>query len=286
MKANFNVTGEDRKQLVAIISREAGIQPVYTRMPECAFVIGNMKVTKTGELLWDERTDVALIDRITAALATAGFTAEAEAEETAEAAEGAPEAEDAETTETTETKEAEETETTAAETDEEGGLTVTMPRNYFTDDALENLKKIVASKRTLLMKALGADDLPILISDETVSFPWFPEPSPAEAQTFTNLITAICRMAKEAKRVTAKEKETESEKYTFRCWLLRLGFVGAEHKHDRAILLQNLSGHAAFKNQADADAFYQKLKEKKAAQKAAAQEAEDGEEATDDAISE
>ena len=278
MKANYNVTGEDRKQLVAIISREASIQPVYTRMPECAFVIGNMKVTKTGELLWDERTDAALIERITAALATAGFTAEAE--ETAEA----PETEEAETTEKAEAESEEES--IAAEADEEGGLTVSMPRDFFTDDALENLKKIVASKRTLLMKALGADDLPILISDETVSFPWFPEPSPAEAQAFTNLITAICRMAKEAKRVTAKEKETESEKYTFRCWLLRLGFVGAEHKHDRAILLQNLSGHAAFKNQADADAFYQKLKEKKAAQKAAAQEAEDGEEATDDAISE
>ena len=278
MKANYNVTGEDRKQLVAIISREAGIQPVYTRMPECAFVIGNMKVTKTGELLWDERTDAALIERITAALATAGFTAEAE--ETAEA----PETEEAETTEKAEAESEEES--IAAEADEEGGLTVSMPRNYFTDDALENLKKIVASKRTLLMKALGADDLPILISDETVSFPWFPEPSPAEAKTFTNLIAAICKMAKEAKRVTAKEKETESEKYTFRCWLLRLGFVGAEHKHDRAILLQNLSGHAAFKNQADADAFYQKLKEKKAAQKAAAQVAEDGEEATSDAVSE
>ena len=278
MKANYNVTGEDRKQLVAIISREAGIQPVYTRMPECAFVIGNMKVTKTGELLWDERTDASLIERITAALATAGFTAEAE--ETAEA----PETEEAETTEKAEAESEEES--IAAEADEEGGLTVSMPRDFFTDDALENLKKIVASKRTLLMKALGADDLPILISDETVSFPWFPEPSPAEAQAFTNLITAICRMAKEAKRVTAKEKETESEKYTFRCWLLRLGFVGAEHKHDRAILLQNLSGHAAFKNQADADAFYQKLKEKKAAQKAAAQEAEDGEEATDDEFSE
>ena len=278
MKANYNVTGEDRKQLVAIISREAGIQPVYTRMPECAFVIGNMKVTKTGALLWDERTDAALIDRITAALATAGFTAE---EEDTEAAEDEPEAEEAETTEKAEAETEEET-----EAPEEGGLTVTMPRDYFTDEALENLKKIVASKRSLLMKALGADDLPILISDETVSFPWFPEPSPAEAKTFTNLIAAICKMAKEAKRVTAKEKETESEKYTFRCWLLRLGFVGAEHKHDRAILLQNLSGHAAFKNQADADAFYQRLKEKKAAQKAAAQEAEDGEEATDDAVSE
>ena len=279
MKANYNVTGEGRKQLVAIISREAGIQPVYTRMPECAFVIGNMKVTKTGELLWDERTDAALIDRITAALATAGFTSE---EEDTEAAEDEPEEE----TEDTETEEAETEKETDEDASDEGGLTVTMPRDFFTDEALENLKKIVASKRTLLMKALGADDLPILISDETVSFPWFPEPSPAEAQTFTNLITAICRMAKEAKRVTAKEKETESEKYTFRCWLLRLGFVGAEHKHDRAILLQNLSGHAAFKNQADADAFYQKLKETKAAQKAAAQEAEDGEEATDDAVSE
>ena len=188
---------------MAIISREAGIQPVYTRMPECAFVIGNMKVTKTGELLWDERTDVALIDRITAALATAGFTAE---EADTEAAEDAPEEE----TEDTETAENEEE--TDEDASDEGGLTVTMPRDYFTDEALENLKKIVASKRTLLMKALGADDLPILISDETVSFPWFPEPSPAEAQTYTNLITAICRMAKEAKRVTAKEKETESEK--------------------------------------------------------------------------
>ena len=270
MKVNYNVTGEDRKQMVAIISREAGIHAVYTKMPECAFVIGNMKVTKGGMLLWDERTDEALIERITAALAEAGFTAETE---------------EAEETESAEMPEAAE-ETTAEDAAEEGGLTLSMPRDYFTEETLENLKKIVASKRTLLMKALGAEDLPIQITDETVSFPWFPEPSPAEAKTFTNLIAAICKMAKEAKRVTAKEKETESEKYTFRCWLLRLGFVGAEHKHDRAILLQNLSGHAAFKNQADADAFYQKLKEKKAAQKAAAQEAEDGEEATSDAVSE
>lgn len=272
MKVNYNVTGEDRKQMVAIISREAGIHAVYTKMPECAFVIGNMKVTKEGTLHWDERTDEALIERITAALAEAGFTAEAEEAEETESAE-LPEEDAAE-------------EPAAEEVAEEGGLTVSMPRDYFTDEALENLKKIVASKRTLLMKALGADDLSILITDETVSFPWFPEPSPAEAQAFTHLITAICKMAKEAKRVTATEKETESEKYTFRCWLLRLGFVGAEHKHDRAILLQNLSGHAAFKNDADAEAFYQKLREKKAAQKAAAEALRDREEATNDAVSE
>ena len=195
MRANYNVTGDERKQMVAIISQEAGIQAVYTRMPECAFVISNMKVTKTGELLWDERTDAALIERITAALAAAGFTAEEEAD-TETAPEEAPEAEEA-----------------AVEEEAAGeGMTVSMPRDYFTDEALANLQKIVDSKRTLLMKALGAKDLPIVITDETVSFPWFPEPSPAEAQAFTHLVSAICKMAKEAKRVTATEKETESEK--------------------------------------------------------------------------
>ena len=254
MKCSYHVAKSERKAMVRVIGETIGMTPVYQGVPTCAYVIGDISVNANCELVWDERTDAALIDRIKTALATAGFTAEAENTETEE-----------------------ETDTDAAD---EGGLTVSMPRDFFTDETLANLQKIVSSKRTLLMKALGVDDLPILITDEAVSFPWFPEPSPAEAKAFTNLIIAICRMAKEAKRVTATEKTTESEKYTFRCWLLRLGFGGAEHKHDRAILLQNLFGHAAFKNQADADAFYQKLKEKKAAQKAAAQEAEDGEEAT------
>jgi hypothetical protein len=55
-------------------------------------------------------------------------------------------------------------------------------------------------------------------------------------------------MSKEAKRVTATAKEVENEKYAFRCFLLRLGFIGAEYKKDRKILLQNLSGSAAFRD--------------------------------------
>ena len=54
-------------------------------------------------------------------------------------------------------------------------------------------------------------------------------------------------MAKTQKRVTAKEKDVDNEKYTFRCFLLRLGFIGAEYKEDRKILLRNLSGSSAFK---------------------------------------
>ena len=54
-------------------------------------------------------------------------------------------------------------------------------------------------------------------------------------------------MARTQKRITAKEKEVDNEKYAFRCFLLRLGFIGAEYKAERKILLRNLSGSSAFK---------------------------------------
>ena len=62
-------------------------------------------------------------------------------------------------------------------------------------------------------------------------------------------------MAKESIRVTATEKDVESEKYAFRGFLLRLGFIGADTKAYRKLLMKNLSGSAAFPNQAAADAF-------------------------------
>ena len=40
----------------------------------------------------------------------------------------------------------------------------------------------------------------------------------------------------------------ENEKYAFRCFLLRLGFIGEEYKVERKILLKNLTGSSAFKN--------------------------------------
>jgi hypothetical protein len=55
-------------------------------------------------------------------------------------------------------------------------------------------------------------------------------------------------MANEQNWVTAKEREVENEKFTMRLFLIRLGFVGPEHKTARAILLRNLTGNSAWKN--------------------------------------
>ena len=86
------------------------------------------------------------------------------------------------------------------------------------------------------------------MKEDRVAFPWFSEVDPDSAKAYMNFIAALCRMSKEAKRVTATEKEVENEKYAFRCFLLRLGFIGAEYKMDRKILLKNLTGSSAFRN--------------------------------------
>lgn len=81
-----------------------------------------------------------------------------------------------------------------------------------------------------------------------MAFPWFSQVDADSAAAYTHFISALCEMSRNAKRVTATEKPVENEKYAFRCFLLRLGFIGSEYKAERKILLKNLSGSSAFKN--------------------------------------
>jgi hypothetical protein len=140
----------------------------------------------------------------------------------------------------------------------------------FNPDSLDRLIKLVDSKATLIKKALGATRLTIRRDGDRVSFPWWNTmPEADEVQTYMSFITALCKMAKEAQRVTAKETEVESEKYAFRCFLLRLGFIGSDSKAQRKILMRRLSGTAAFPNKEKADAFSAAQKAKRDAAKAA-----------------
>ena len=47
---HYNVTGQDRKELVGIISKVIGMKAVYKFMPTCAFVISNITVEKDGTM--------------------------------------------------------------------------------------------------------------------------------------------------------------------------------------------------------------------------------------------
>ena len=93
------------------------------------------------------------------------------------------------------------------------------------------------------------EDLTITAEDDKISFPWFTGfPAPDEISAYAKFIGRLCVMAKTQKRVTANDRDVDNDKYAFRCFLLRLGFIGDEYKADRKILLSKLSGSSAFKS--------------------------------------
>jgi len=127
-------------------------------------------------------------------------------------------------------------------------LIIEMPREQFTEVAIDNIRKIIASKAVLIKKALGISHLPLLIGEEKIHFPWFIlTGEDGEVDTYLRFVTALCKMAKESQRITAKERDTDNDKFTMRVFLIRLGFVGPEYKLARKILLRNLSGNSSWK---------------------------------------
>ena len=222
---------QDRKTLVKAISEFTGADAVYMRTPTYAYQIDYFTVTREGDLEFDDRTDSEEIEGLIEFLAERGFIAEVA---------------DTSATEQPETA-SEEVPTAAnrAEHSEPVGLTVEVP---LESTAVGNLTKLLDAKGRLIRKALAVENLQIEVTNSTVKFPWFADCSADECKAYTHFISALCKLAANAKRVTAKEKETDNDKYAFRCFLLRLGFIGSEYKSERKILLRNLTGSSAFRN--------------------------------------
>lgn len=221
MVIKYNVTGAERKRLVTTLSTLTGVKAKYLGMPSMAYEVGDFTIDKNGNLELSDKVNSEEIERVAGHLASEGFIAEEEISAT----EGRQTADS-----------------------EEFGLTVSMPRSNFSEGALENLQALVEAKGELIRHALDVEELPIEISEDEVSFPWFEElPTPEEIKAYTHFISALSEMAINQKCITVKEKEVENGKYAFRCFLLRLGFIGKDYKDERKILLRNLTGSSAFK---------------------------------------
>ena len=223
MRINYNVTGAQRKELVKVISDTTGAKAEYKFMPTCNYEIDYFTVTKDGTLEFDDMADSEEVEKVLEAIAAAGF--EPELQETAEAEAG-------------EVSEEPETSEQDAPQGNEAGLTVELPLDKV---AVGTLTNILEAKGTLIKKALGIDDLRFEIRDDRIAFPWFPGvPEPDETRAYTEFIALLCKHSKELKRATATERPVTNEKYAFRCFLLRLGFIGSEYKASRKILLRKL----------------------------------------------
>ena len=227
MTITINATGTERKRLVKTISEWLGEDAHYCGAPTFAYEIARFTVDKNGSLTCSDLVDNSVVERLLEHLYDEGFDIDQRLPE-----------------------EAPETEAeTATTTGDLNGIMIQLPASQFTEASLANLEALVAAKGNLIKKALGVDSLPFEKDGEYVSFHWFrPFADPKEMEAYTHFLTALCEMAKNQKRITAKEKEVDNEKYAFRCFLLRLGFIGDDYKYERKILLRNLEGSSAFKS--------------------------------------
>lgn len=227
----FELSERSRKELVKDISEIMNEKAEYMRMPTCAYRVGDYTVARDGILTWGE--DVTDAESLLQALTARGWNYAI----------------------VIDTAVTEETQPEYPSTDEEMpdgdayDFCIELPEEALTDAARVNLDRIIKSKGKLLRKALGTDTLVYEIADGKIRFPWFHiSGSSEEVTAYTQLITALMEMAKNSKRITARERPVDNEKYAFRCFLLRLGFIGNAYKAARRVLMKNLDGNSAFRN--------------------------------------
>lgn len=209
MEIKCNIEKEQRKALAQKIGELAGYDIHYCGVPTCAYGIGFFTLDKENVLTFPDREDTKIIERVIEGLENAGYLSAEEAPNT---------------------------------------LTISMPKNMLNDEALFNLRRIIANKEQLFKKAFDAVSLEITESDETIDFPWFTVTGAEDTDAYTRFITMLCEFAKNQKRVNNKPDTSDNEKYSLRCFLLRIGMIGDEYKSARRVLLRNLTGSSAFRH--------------------------------------
>ena len=222
MRLSYNVTGPERKSLVAAISHELNAPSNYLGAPTFAYEIGGYHIDKTGTVMGEDNRELV-------ANLCGLHSFKAVTEEYDELTTGP--------------------ESCTYQTELIDHLTIEIPLDSFTPEKLDNLSKLVNAKAPLLKASIGTDDLPIKQTADTLQFPWFKGTIDAEhTEAYATLISLLCKTAIEKKRITAREKDIDGNpKYAMRCFLLSLGFIGDEYKAARKILLSRLEGNSSWK---------------------------------------
>lgn len=273
----FEMIITDRKALVKRLGELTGEKPRYTGVPKCAYETSEFTVLKDGTLECSDGASEAVINTLLTEEFIRGRENSFEEENAQEMAV-----------------------MTAESTVQEGeGVTVSVPTENHDVNSLRNLINLVYTRASLLNKSLGTGfrveedviealkELPenakvtdvmycigedetegIQIDESRITFGPLPDDTPEKVRAFTELVAKMNRQALTQNRIQAKAVKDESEKYALRIWLIRMGMNGPEYKEARKVLMQNLSGNAAFRNDEERDKWAARQAEKRAAARA------------------
>lgn len=240
----------EKKEIIKVLREQFGVKPKYMGVPSCVYQIETAEETYT-------------VDRVGKITTSEGKEVELET--------------------LLDARNVEETiEVTAIET---SPIEVAVPMEGHTGITLRNLVNMICSKQVLIkrslgiaeniveddfctsingvkteiledfktaIKGIGTDKCPGIgfdFNNSTITFKFLEgETSPEKLQSYTHLIALLNQNAKALKHASAKAKDTDNDKFTFRVFLIRLGMVGDEYKVARKVLLENLEGNSAFRS--------------------------------------
>lgn len=242
-KYSFKTTGIERKTIASTLAQSLGETAKYAGTPTYAYEVGGWFIDRQGNLTTPELPidQKGSLRQVLDALKEAGVTTE-------------------------------------------GNGTVVVTFGDHTINTLRNLTNLIRSKQSLIRKAFNRQDaiipenfltafnssidsledfggtkntevqensgLAFNLDNKTIQFSFFNSILGAdEVLAFITLCWQINEQAKKQKIASGLEKETENDKYTFRVWLLKIGFIGEAFKEERKVLLSRLSGNAAFRTE-------------------------------------
>lgn len=284
MEIKFNIEKSQRKALAQKIGELTGAEVKYLGVPGCRYQIDFFTLDKNAVLSFSDRIDTDIVEKVLNGLAEAGYESKTVAppEETDASAESEPDIPD------------------EPSSGFPLRASISFPIAEHTVQSLTNLICMIHSRGALLSKATGGeffadksladailDDKTfrsiheliayireweetnpelkgIRFADDKLIFDGFGQAQDAETvQTYTKLAAAMNKMAITQKRVQAKDVDDSNEKYALRIWLIRLGLNGADFKADRKRLMAPLSGHTAFRNDAERERWEARQKAKR-----------------------
>ena len=229
MTIHFEGASERRKELVQAFAEATGAESKYLGAPRFDYQVGGYIIHKDGSEDADDLMDSKEIGLTLHALRAKGFL-------------------------TTDSEWAQMEEPPVQQElpqsiPQEDGIALSFPKDGLSAETIANVKKLIAAKAPLIKLALEADELPVEEEEDKLTFTWLPNSAPSEMIDATAwLLAAIIKLAKKLRRVTVTERATDNPRYAFRCFLLRLGFIGKEYKDVRKTLMDGIPGNGSIRH--------------------------------------
>lgn len=250
-----NVTGAERKKLAQALGEITLWEPEYAGPPSFAYKVGNYSIDKNGTILCPDSATPDMVKTVANHLKEKGFapdispnTPEVPAPATAPQPEAKAGAKRDILPDKAKPEESAPATKEASTSDETTRVTISIPRSSLTDDAITRLRGIIKNKEILFKRAVLADELPVEVDDEKISFPWFTLTGiPGEMEAYAQFLTQLCKMASEQTRILDRAYDGDNDRFAMRIFMVRLNMKGPEFALARKLMMQHLTGDSGWR---------------------------------------